>query len=287
VFGYLVTLPAMGILLQVAGAPALPFTDVGLILKGEYATLILSFASAVTGQQATAEAVTFRPLFQPLLFWSLSASPILIPLLAFNRFIRSTVGPLFINLALMMLVSNFLIIDLLLYAPPGVWLLGHMNRMFNGWTHEISIVIGLVLSAVVAWFGLLWTARRYRHKQSSDQIFLLDALWLSVSLCVSVYLMGHSDLHYLLGLLPFALYKITIAYGLKRLPARVEPLAKVRLLFLRVFGSPSPRVGLLGEANTAGFKEYEAMARALVWEIKGCVDPAHRKPMLVEMEKRR
>ena len=74
----------------------------------------------------------------------------------------------------------------------------------------------------------------------SDQTFLLDALWLSASLCVSVYLMGDNNrFRYLLGLLPFALYKITVGYGLKRLAARVETLPRARLLFLRVFGSPS------------------------------------------------
>jgi putative ABC transport system substrate-binding protein len=67
----------------------------------------------------------------------------------------------------------------------------------------------------------------------------------------------------------------------------VRELSGKRLELLKEVVPGISRVGLLGEANTAGFKEYEATARALVWEIKGCVDPAHRKPMLVEMEKRR
>ena len=93
---------------------------------------------------------------------------------------------------------------------------------------------------MVAWFVLLWIARRYRRMQLSDQTFLFDALWLSVSFCVAVYLMrGGDQFRYLLGLLPFALYKITVGYGLKRLAARAESLPKARLLFLRVFGSPS------------------------------------------------
>jgi hypothetical protein len=83
-----------GVLLELAGAPTLPFADVGLMTKGK-AVLLLSLASAVTGQPVTAEAVTFSPHSQPILFWGLSAAPVMIPFLAFNRFIRGTVGPLF------------------------------------------------------------------------------------------------------------------------------------------------------------------------------------------------
>jgi hypothetical protein len=204
------------------------------------AALLLSFASAVTGHPVTAAAVTFSPHNQPFLFWSLSAAPVIIPFLAFNRFIRGTVGPLFINLALLMVLSSVLIMDLALYTSPGIWLARHIKGMFGGSTLAVLMVISLILSAFIAWFALLWIARRYRCKQLSDQTFLLDALWLSVSLCVSVYLMGNNGhFRYVLGLLPFALYKVTVGYGLKRLAARAEPLPRARLLFLRVFGSPS------------------------------------------------
>jgi hypothetical protein len=235
---YVGMLPAVGVLLQLASAPRLPFVDVGLMPKDE-AALLLSFASAVTGQPVSGAAVTFSPLSQPILFWSLSAAPVMIPFIAFNRFIRGTVGPLFINLALMMVMSSFLIMDLVLYTSPGISLARHVKGIFGGSTYAVLMVISVTLSALIAWFALLWTARRYRRKQLSDQTFLLDALWLSVSLCVSVYLMGNNQFRYLLGLLPFALYKITVGYGLKRLATRAELLPSARLLFLRVFGSPS------------------------------------------------
>jgi hypothetical protein len=239
ILAYVSILPAMGVLLQLAGAPALPFADVGLMPKDQ-AVLMLSFAGAVTGQPVTAEAVTFSPLSQPILFWSLSTAPVMIPFITFNRFIRGTVGPLFINLALMMVLSSIVIMDLILYTSPDVRLAGHIKGIFGGSTLAVLMVISLTLSAVVAWLGLLWIARRYRRMQLSDQTFLFDALWLSVSFFVSVYLMGdHNQFRYLLGLLPFALYKITVGYGLKRLAVRAEPLPKVRLLFLRVFGSSS------------------------------------------------
>jgi hypothetical protein len=72
----------------------------------------------------------------------------------------------------------------------------------------------------------------------SDQTFLFDTLWLSASFCVSGYVFDDDNrFSYLLGLLPFVLYKITVGYKLKRLAAAAEPLPKARLLFLRVFGS--------------------------------------------------
>ena|SRR5947208_366168 len=239
VLAYAAALPVLGALLQLAGAPALPFANVGLMPKNE-AVLLLSFASAVTGQPVSAATVTFSPLSQPFVFWSLSMAPVIIPFLAFTRFIRGTVGPLFINLALMMVLSTLLILDLVLYTSPGIWLARHIKGTFGSHTLGVLMVISLTLSAVIAWFGLLWIARRYRRKRLSDQTFLLDALWLSVSLCVSVYLMGSNNpFRCFLGLLPFALYKITVGCGLRRLAARAKTLPRARLLFLRVFGSPS------------------------------------------------
>jgi hypothetical protein len=231
---------AMGVLLQFAGAPALPFADVGLMPKDE-ANLLLASVSAVTRRPVTAAAVTFSPHNQPILFWSLSASPVMIPFLAFNRFIRATVGPLFIVLALMLVPSTFFILDLIIYIFPGLWL-RHIKGILGGSTGStvaVLIAISLTLSAVVAWFGLQWIARRYRRRQLSDQTFLFDTLWLSVSFLVSAFLMGDVPFGYLLGLVPFALYKMTVGYGLRRLAAGAEPLPKARLLFLRVFGSSS------------------------------------------------
>jgi hypothetical protein len=161
-----------------------------------------------------------------------------IPLLAFNRFIRGTVEPLFITLALTMVLSTITGVDLFLYTSPGLWLASYIKGVFDRSTLVVLMVTSLMLSAIVAWFGLLRTARRYRRRQSSDQTFLLDCLWLSVSLWVSVYLMETGyPFGYLLGLLPFALYKVVVRYGLKRLAVGAKPLPKAGLLFLRVFGS--------------------------------------------------
>jgi hypothetical protein len=238
VLGYLGVLPAMGVLLRVAGAPPLPFADVGW--PEDAKQLLLSYASAVTGQRVTAEAVAFSPLGQPIVFWSLAAPPILLPVLFFNRFIRGTVGPLFISLAQMLLLSTFFIGDVTLSTSPGVWLIGHIKGVFRDSTYAVLLVMSATLSGVVAWFGLRWIAGRYRRRQLSDQTFLLDTLWLSTSFWVSVYLMGsHDGFRYALGLVPFAVYKAISGYRLRRLAADAARLPQGRLLFLRVFGASS------------------------------------------------
>jgi hypothetical protein len=239
ILGYLGMLPAMGLLLELAGASALPFEDIGLMPKDE-ADLLLSFASAVIGQPVNAKALAFSPHLQPIVFWSLSAAPVMIAFLAFNRYIRGTVGPLFINLALMTLLSTFLVNDIVLNTSPGLWFVAQIKRILGPSTYGVLTAISFTLSAVVAWFGLRWIARRYRRRQLSDQTFLFDALWLSVSFWVCVYLFGPDDrFRYLLGLLPFIVYKITVRYGLKGIARRAEPLPKARLLYLRVVGSSS------------------------------------------------
>jgi hypothetical protein len=239
VLGYVAVPPALGLLLLISGAPALPFADVGLMQK-EAADLVLSFASAVTGQPVPAGALTFSPLTQPTVFWCVSRAPLAFLFLFFNRPVRGTVGPLFINVALMMVLSMLVIGDLLLYTSPGLWLVSHIKGILRDSTPAALIAISLILSAVVAWLGLVWTARRYRRRQTSDQTFLFDALWLSASLYLCGILMDdHHRFRFLLGLLPFALYKMTVGYGLKRLAARAESLPKAQLLFLRVFGSSS------------------------------------------------
>ena len=43
-------------------------------------------------------------------------------MVAFNRPVRSTVGPLFVNLALIMLVSAFALMDVAVASPLAAWL---------------------------------------------------------------------------------------------------------------------------------------------------------------------
>lgn len=125
--------------MEFAGAPSLPIADVGLIAKDQV-DLLISLAGAVTGQPVTAETVTFSPHSQPILFYSLGAFPMLVSALVFNRFIRGTVGPLFITLALLMVLSTFMIIDLTLSISPGRWLVNSIGEIVGGVTPTLVVL---------------------------------------------------------------------------------------------------------------------------------------------------
>ena len=236
VLGYLAALPAMGGLLQLAGTPVLPLLEVGPLLPER--RLVLALVETVTGTPVEPAAVTFSPFSQPMMFWALGAAPVLLPAFTFNRFVRGTVGPLFINLALAITVLTFVFLDLCVGTSPGLRLIGYLRPVFGGSTLAILVIVSVMASATVAWLGLLWIGHRYRRFQLSDQTFLFDALWLAVSLWICVYLMGDGErFRYLLGFLPFVCYKAVVGYGLVRLRKREGRRQAARLLYLRVFGS--------------------------------------------------
>ena len=240
VAAYVVALPALGAFLQVAGAPAVSFAEVAEaepLLKAE-AVLLFPMAEAVTGSRVSAQTMFFSPISQLLMFFGLSGAPVFIPLLTFNRFVRGTVGPLFINLALMMLLTTFVINDVWLNTPLGIRLIVQLKEAFGGWTLAVMTALSLTLAIAIAVPAVLWIAGRYRRGQLSDQTFLFDALWLSASICVCVYLMANpTPFYYLLGLVPFVLYKVVVGWSLRPSAKAIGRLPEARLLYLRVFGS--------------------------------------------------
>lgn len=237
---YVVTLPALGALLQLAGAPALSFAELAEaepLLKAE-SVVLFPMAEAVTGSPVTPQSVFFSPVSQTMLFWGLSGAPVFIPLLTFNRFVRGTVGPLFVNLALMMLLTTFVINDLLLNTPIGIRLVVQLKEAVGDSTLAVMSALSLTLAIAIAVSVVLWIGRRYRRSQLSDQTFLFDALWLSASIWVCVYLFSDPrPFYYLLGLVPFVLYKLVVGFGLKLSSTTSGMLPEARLLYLRVFGS--------------------------------------------------
>jgi hypothetical protein len=233
-------LAAMGAILGAAGAPRLPLVDVALMPRNHRDMLAVSNAVAalVPGPPIEPSSLAFSPNTQPILFWALTGIPMLIPLLGFNRPIRATVGPLFFNLALAITMMTIVFLELAVETSPGVWLIAQLKHAAGSATFPILVTVALVVATALAWRGLLELAARYRGRQLSDQTFLFDALWLSVSLTVSAYLMGHPwPFVFLTGLMPFALYKVVVSYGLSGLKTGAHRHRNARLLFLRVFGS--------------------------------------------------
>ena len=129
---------------------------------------MLAYASAVMGQPVDRRHGALLLLLQPLLFWSLAASPLLMLALFFNRFVRGTVGPLFISLALVMVLSTVVIGDVMLQTSPGVWFSSHIKKTFGDSTLAILIAVSVVLSGVLASMGLLWVVRQYRRRHLND-----------------------------------------------------------------------------------------------------------------------
>jgi MFS family permease len=237
---YIVTLLALGALLQLAGAPAVSWAELANVeplLKAE-ADVLFPVAEAVTGTRVSPESVLVSPLTQPILFWARSGAPVVVPVIFFNRFVRGTVGPLFINLALLMVLTTFVFNDLWLHTSVGIRLLVRIKQVLGDDTFAAMTASSLTLAVAIAVLGVLWIARRYRRSELSDQTFLFDALWLSASFCVSVYLMADPrPFYYLLGLVPFALYKLTVGLGLRRLRETSDALPQARLLYLRVLAA--------------------------------------------------
>jgi hypothetical protein len=233
VAGYAAMLLVMGILLELAGAPKLPLNDVPII-GPELRELMLSFVRSIMGEAATAKPISFSPHTQPILFFALSAMPIFLVVIGFNRFIRATVGPLFIAVALLLMLGQFAITDLVIATVPK----SIIRQLLGGSPYVAVMVSGFILAGALTCVVLVWTVRRYRQMKLSDQTFLFDVLWLSASLFVCFYLMGNEPrFSYLLGLLPFAFYKLILWYGFRRFVVSARPLPNARLLFLRVFGS--------------------------------------------------
>jgi hypothetical protein len=234
--GYAAMLPFVGALLAAAGAPPLPFTDVRLIDK-ETEDLMVAMVRAMTSEAIDTTSVTFSPFTQPTLFLTLTGAPLMIPVLAFNRFVRGTVGPVFIAFALLLMLGSIVVLDLIVSLMPGTFGTG-IRRLLGDATLKVLVGFSLVAAAATTCLVLLWVTRLYRRKRLGDQTFLFDALWLSVSVWLSAYLMAQdTPFVYLLGLIPFALYKLVQRFGLARFVSSAEPLPNARLLFLRVFGS--------------------------------------------------
>src|SRR5262245_49847887 len=174
---YALFFPAAGALLQLAGAPALNFSDIGVPSNQE--AFLLSMASAAVGHPVAPTSVVYSPLSQPILFWGLNANAGFFVFLAFNRSVRGTVGPLFVNLALFIVLAVVILNDVAIASPFPAWLMRHFHSMPA--TLAIMTLLSLAVAAFAGWSGVKWIAVRYHRKRSSDQTFLLDSLWLLAS----------------------------------------------------------------------------------------------------------
>lgn len=100
------------------------------------------------------------------------------------------------------------------------------------------ILVGPFVAALFALGLLWWMSHRYARKKTSEQILLLDIFWLVTTFMVSLmsYLM-EAGWYALLGPVSFAVYKLVVWRGLRRLERERSDARELSLLLLRVFGA--------------------------------------------------
>jgi hypothetical protein len=168
---------------------------------------------------------SFGELFQ--LWGSTMAPATLIVVLLANRAWR-TVG-LIALFAAILFVGAFIVSVLLLGCATTVtkdgWLLTASPYLFG---------LVLLITALVTWLILRWSARRYQAKLSSDQLVTINGLWLLCTALQTVFEL-HAGLVGLWFLVSYAGYRIVLIIALRLL--RVHTTATPRpMLLLRVFG---------------------------------------------------
>lgn len=203
--------------------------------KQKYA-LIASYFVVLVAMDAAADlfGLRYQPGFGELfLLWALNAGvPTVVMVLLGNRAWRS-VGfiALFFSIVL---VGSYLMgfqgLGCLALSTRNATLLSSMN----------GLLIGLMLLFfAAAWWGFRRLVRQYQAKGYSDQMLMVDSLWLLVTLIETLGQMGTAGMASLYYLSAFAAYKSVSMIGLRRIRTTQTAGALHTLLMLRVFGFTS------------------------------------------------
>jgi PII-like signaling protein len=167
------------------------------------------------------------------LLWALNAAvPTVTMMLLGNRAWRS-VGfiALFFSLVI---VGSYLLgfqgLGCLVLSTRNTTLLSSMNYLLAGL---------MLLFLAGAWWSFRRLVRHYQAKGYSDQMLIVDSLWLLVTLIETLGQMGPSGMASLYYLWAFAAYKSVSMIGLRRLSATQATDTPQALLMLRVFGFTS------------------------------------------------
>ena len=183
-----------------------------LVVAGYFVVLLMLDAAADV----------FKLRYQPgfgelLLVWVISLGfPTLVFVLLGNRAWRA-VG-FFALFFSFVLVGSYLIgfhgLGCLALSTRSVSLMSNFNYLLAAW---------VLLFFVVAWWVFVRMVRRYRNKRYSEQMLLLDSLWLLVTLNEILSQMASLRVASFYYLLAFAAYKIVSQVGLTQLRAAQAP----------------------------------------------------------------
>lgn len=203
--------------------------------KQKYA-LIASYFIVLLVMDGAADlfGLRYRPGFGELfLLWALNAGlPTVVMVLFGNRAWRS-VGfiALFFSIVL---VGSYLLgfqgLGCLVLSTQNTTLLSSMNYLLAGL---------IVLFFAVAWWSFRRLVRHYQAKAYSEQMLMVDSLWLLVTVIEALGQMGTSGVASLMYLLAFAAYKSVSMIGLRHMRSAQVAESPRALLMLRVFGFTS------------------------------------------------
>lgn len=199
-------------------------------------TLIASYFFALLMMDAAADLfdLRYRPGFGELfLLWALNAGlPTVVMVVLGNRAWRS-VGFIALFFTIVMVGSylmGFQGLGCLVLSTRNSTLLSSMNYLLAG---LIALFFGM------AWWGFRRLVRHYQAKRYSEQMLMVDSLWLLVTLIETLGQMGTAGVASLYYLSAFAAYKSVSAIGLRWIRTSQAADAPRTLLMLRVFGFTS------------------------------------------------
>jgi hypothetical protein len=181
------------------------------------------------------------------LYWLLINGPPTLLLLAFlTRRIRA-VGPMLLAFSVIAVIGSQVPAAIVSTHPAilkGIAEVGTLAGLSAGGIFWGMMAAGLVVFALIGWGGLLWMGSRYRRKRLSDQMVVVDAMWLLFGLLHSIGLVFEGWYWIFSGLVAFAAFFAVRAICFAVLRASAAAAARRRLLLLRVFalGARSERL---------------------------------------------
>lgn len=231
---------AWPIAITVCVTVTISWLGVGLVVLAYALALGIVAAAAIVGTSIT-------PAQLLTVWWNGNAEGTLLALCFLAPPIRA-VGPL-VAAFMIAAVAGAIGIVLAAGASPAFlqWVatVGTVLHLGVVGTSTLLLLSGAAITGILGWLLLVWLGYLYRSRRISDQMLLIDAVWLMFTVQYGIGLMHLQPLWFLAAVCAFAAFKIVQLTGFRlvREDARSDADAP-RLLLLRVFslGARSQRL---------------------------------------------
>jgi len=163
-----------------------------------------------------------------------NGAPTLLMVLCLNRWIRA-IAPLLLSLVTAAL-AGMLAMYFALFSPRGVDTAVAMATQWLidvRWLVAAALGLALLVFGLTGWLLMRWISHAYRSNRLSDQMLLLDALWLLFASAYAMWLVKGGLLWLASVPLAFAAYRLTWSLAAPLTSAAVRHAHD--LTFLRVF----------------------------------------------------